>query len=70
VLLAFLGYAKAPTAEPFDPEKFMITPLTGVLAGIVIALYGLDYVNASAWLANAGAIELIEIVGKSLVRRF
>jgi ABC-type Mn2+/Zn2+ transport system permease subunit len=68
VIYAFLGYAKS--TEPFDPEKFVITPISGAFAGIVMAYYGLPYSEAITWLANAGVLSLIEFVGKALVRRF
>lgn len=70
VLMALLGYAKAPATESFDPEKFLITPLTGVLAGLVMGLYGYSYSAAITWLANAGVLSLVELLGKALVRRF
>jgi len=69
VIYALMGYAKS-MGEAFDPEKFIVTPITGVFAGIVMAYYGLPYSEALTWLANAGVLSLIEFVGKALVRRF
>jgi len=68
IFMAFMGYFKTQ-GETFDPEKFLITPLTGAFAGLVMAFYGYDYTHAVTWLANAGVLSLIEIVGKAMVRR-
>jgi len=67
VVIAFFGYAKS--GEPFSPEKFVITPITGCITGVVMGLYGFDYSQAQIWLQNAGVLSLVEIVGKAIVRR-
>ena len=67
VVIAFFGYAKS--GEPFDPEKFIITPIVGAITGVVMGIYGFDYSQAQIWLQNAGVLSLVEIVGKAIVRR-
>jgi hypothetical protein len=70
VLMAYLGYAKSQPMEAFDAEKFIITPITGVFAGIAIAFFGYSYAEALTWLANIGVLALVEFAGKAIVRRF
>ena len=67
VVIAFFGYAKS--GEPFDPEKFIITPIVGAITGVVMGIYGFDYTTAQTWLQNAGVLSLVEIIGKAIVRR-
>jgi len=71
VVIAFLGYAKSSDPnQPFSPEKLVITPLTGALAGIVMAFWKVDYGSALVWMANTGVLTWIEFIGKAVVRRF
>ena len=69
VFMAFLGYLKTNPLEAFSPELFVTTPVTGVFAGVVMAFFKVDYAAAMTWLATAGALALIEFVGKAVVRR-
>lgn len=70
VFIAFLGYAKTNPLEHFDPVHFIVTPITGLLAGIVMVFFNVDYSEAQTWMANAGVLFLLDFIGKALVRRF
>jgi len=71
VVMAFLGYAKSSNPnEQFSPQKLVITPITGALAGIVMVIWKLDYGSALVWMANTGVLTWIEFIGKAVVRRF
>lgn len=70
VFIAFVGYAKTDPFEPFDAVHFLVTPLTGIFAGMIMAVLKVSYSEALTWLANAGIITLLDYVGKALVRRF
>lgn len=70
VIIAFLGFAKSSNPnEQFSPDKLVITPITGLFAGIVMAFWQLDYSSAFVWMANTGVLTWIEFVGKAIVRR-
>lgn len=70
VFVAFLGYAKTDPIENFDPVHFVVTPISGIATGVVMAFLGYDYSEAITWMANTGVLVLIEFIGKALVRRF
>lgn len=69
VIISFLGYLKSTPPESFDPVKFMVTPIVGVIAGIMTALYGYTYAETTTWLISSGLMLWIEFLGKALVRR-
>ena len=69
IVMAFLGYIKTNPLEAFSPEHFVVTPITGVFAGVVMVFLKVDFGNAIVWLATAGALALIEFAGKAIVRR-
>lgn len=70
VFIAFAGYGKTDPNEPFDAMHFIVTPITGVFAGVIMALLKVSYSEALTWLANAGVVVILDYVGKALVRRF
>ncbi len=71
VVIAFLGYAKSSNPEEqFSPDKLIITPITGLFAGIVMAFWQVGYSSALVWMANTGVLTWIEFVGKAVVRKF
>lgn len=64
-----LGYDTEAEFEDFDPAKFIVTPVVGVIAGIMAARYVYTYAQTVTWLVTSGFMLWIEYAGKSIVRR-
>ena len=69
VVVAFFGWMKNNPPETFSPTKFVITPLIGILAGLMSAFMGYSYEQTVTWLVSSGLMLWIEFAGKSIVRR-
>ncbi len=69
VVVAFLGWMKNNPPETFSPTKFVVTPLIGVLAGLMSAFMGYSYEQTVTWLVSSGLMLWIEFAGKSIARR-
>jgi uncharacterized membrane protein len=70
LITALLGYFKNEKPENFDPKKFVLTLLIGVIVGGVAGGSGLSYDEAYAWAATAGILVWVEFFGKAIIRRW
>jgi len=67
--MAFLGWAKTTTPEAFDPAKFLHTVVMGGIGGLMLQLWGIDWQQFEAWMANAGLTVWLDYLVKILTRR-
>jgi hypothetical protein len=69
LIASAIGYIKT-NAEKFEAEKFFITVALGAIVGAIGGYMGISYASAEIYLANIGAVYLIDYILKAIWRRW
>lgn len=69
LIASAIGYIKS-NAEEFEAEKFFVTVGIGAIVGAIGGYMGISYASAEIYLANIGAVYLIDYILKAIWRRW
>ena len=69
LIASAIGYFKS-NAEEFEAEKFFLTVALGAVVGAIGGYMGISYASAEIYLANIGAVYLIDYILKAIWRRW
>lgn len=69
LIASAIGYIKS-NAEEFEAEKFFVTVGIGAIVGAIGGYMGISYASAEIYLANIGAVYMIDYILKAIWRRW